>query len=75
MPASMGNDALVSHDTTLDIDPPVSLRFVNPLIQIRYAPLACSGAPETPPPPMRNLSWMYPNPLIRNAAQGFKGPC
>jgi len=70
----MGNDALVTNDTALDIAAPVSLRFFIPLFQLRYALLVRSGVPERPPPPPRNLSWTYPRPLILNVAPGLKGP-
>ena len=38
----------------LDMAPPVFLRFVNPVIQLRYALLASSEAPDRPPQPKRN---------------------
>jgi hypothetical protein len=74
MPASVRIGVLLLEPTALDIAPAIFLRFVNPMIQLRYALLAWSEAPERPPLPMRNLPCMYPNLRLRSSARNLRRP-
>ena len=67
-------DAPVLDHITLDIAPPIYLRFSLFTIQLRDALLAWSEALETPPQPMRILLYMCPDPQLRIAARSLMGP-